>query len=186
VVSVARDTNFDGRADVTEYYQRGALVRRESDRDFNDRIDLVQHFDPVSHEEVRAVTDLNADGVADLLFLFQDGRAVYAKLAPSVRRGERRPAAARAVARQARTGRTPLAPLDDPFSDDLALRAVRVTAAAGDVLGPDAQFALPDVRGQPAGATVASRVCPSEVVSTSSPAVAFASPRGPPPSLFTT
>src|SRR6476620_10226346 len=80
VVSVALDTNFDGRADVQEYYERGALVRRESDRDFNDRVDLVQHFDPVSHEEVRAVTDLNADGVADLLFLFRDGQPVYAAL----------------------------------------------------------------------------------------------------------
>src|ERR1700733_5200776 len=32
---VAIDTNFDGRSDVREFYERSFLVRRESDRDFN-------------------------------------------------------------------------------------------------------------------------------------------------------
>src|SRR6266851_130679 len=45
VARIAVDTNFDGRSDVEEYYEDGALVRRESDRDFNDQIDLVQEFD---------------------------------------------------------------------------------------------------------------------------------------------
>lgn len=182
VVSVALDTNFDGRADIQEYYERGALVRRESDRDFNDRVDLVQHFDPVSHEEVRALTDVNADGVADLLFLFRDGQPVYAELAPNAHGLESREASAGAASRQTRTGHAPLVPLDDPFSNELALRAVHLNVASADVLGPDAPFALPDVRGRPARADVASRVCPPETRSTCSPPIASGSPRGPPPS----
>ena len=51
--SMAVDTNFDGRSDVHEYYQRGALVRRESDRDFNDQVDLVQDFDAVMYWSLR-------------------------------------------------------------------------------------------------------------------------------------
>src|SRR4029077_17187245 len=71
------DTNFDGRADVPERYERGALVRRELDRDFNDRVDLVQEFDPTTHEYARSVTDVDFDGTADLLVLFQGGRPVF-------------------------------------------------------------------------------------------------------------
>src|SRR6202521_3362175 len=43
---VTADTNFDGRSDVHEYYEHGALVRRESDGDFNGRVDFVQEFEP--------------------------------------------------------------------------------------------------------------------------------------------
>src|ERR1700704_428665 len=41
IATVAVDTNFDGRSDVQEYYEGGALVRRESDRDFDDRVDQI-------------------------------------------------------------------------------------------------------------------------------------------------
>src|ERR1700732_1973871 len=57
--SMAVDTNFDGRSDVHEYYQRGALVRRESDRDFNDQVDLVQDFDAATRQTVRSVSDVD-------------------------------------------------------------------------------------------------------------------------------
>src|SRR5215831_18265974 len=60
--SAAFDTNFDGRSDVQEYYQRGRLVRREADRDFNDRVDLLQEFDSVTQESTRAVIDVDFDG----------------------------------------------------------------------------------------------------------------------------
>src|SRR4249920_783144 len=50
LTTVAVDTNFDGRSDVHEYYAGGARVRRESDRDFNDRVDLVQDFDATTRE----------------------------------------------------------------------------------------------------------------------------------------
>src|SRR4249920_1079341 len=61
---VAVDTNFDGRSDVQEFYEDGALVRRESDRDFNDRVDLVQEFDAKTAESMRSVVDVDFDGTA--------------------------------------------------------------------------------------------------------------------------
>src|SRR5215510_2619568 len=39
------DKNFDGRSDVQEYYDHGVLVRRDSDLNFNDQVDLVEEFD---------------------------------------------------------------------------------------------------------------------------------------------
>jgi hypothetical protein len=81
---VSIDTNFDGRSDVEEYYDRGALVRRESDRDFSDRVDFVEEFDATTHEHVRSVADVDFDGKADLLELFQAGRLVYVKWASQV------------------------------------------------------------------------------------------------------
>ena len=81
LAKMAVDTNFDGRSDVDEYYESGALVRRESDRDFNDRIDLVQEFDATTREHVRSVVDKDFDGTADLLILFQDGQPVFSKWA---------------------------------------------------------------------------------------------------------
>src|SRR5215831_839041 len=81
LVSVALDTNFDGRSDVNEFYDHGALIRREIDRDFNNQVDLVQEFDPATRQIVRSISDVDADGVADLLLLFQDGKPVYSKWA---------------------------------------------------------------------------------------------------------
>src|SRR5580765_6097637 len=72
VSEVAIDTNSDGRTDVREYYERGVLVRRESDRDLNDRVDLVQEFDPTTSQPTRSVVDVDFDGTADLLVLFRD------------------------------------------------------------------------------------------------------------------
>src|SRR4029077_17049201 len=76
---VSVDTNFDGRSDVHEYYERGALVGRESDRDFNDRVDLIEEFDSTTRDRVRSVVDVDYDGVADLLVLFQRGQPVFTK-----------------------------------------------------------------------------------------------------------
>src|SRR5260370_41394051 len=56
---VGIDTNFDGRSDVREYYDSGALIRRESDRNFNDQVDLVEDFDPITHAHIRSVIDLD-------------------------------------------------------------------------------------------------------------------------------
>ena len=85
IATVAVDTNFDGRSDVEEFYEDGALIRRESDRDFNDQVDLVQEFDQATQKIVRSVADVNSDGVADLLVLFQDGRPVYSKWSLEIR-----------------------------------------------------------------------------------------------------
>src|SRR5262245_46237318 len=79
IASVAVDTNFDGRSDVEELYENGVLVRRQTDRDFDDQVDLIQDFDPATRQIVRSVTDVNADGVADLLVLFDNGTPVFSK-----------------------------------------------------------------------------------------------------------
>src|SRR5215471_977832 len=82
IASVAVDTNFDGRSDVEELYENGVLIRRQTDRDFDDQIDLVQDFDPATRQIVRSLTDVNADGVADLLVLFDNGTPVFSKWMP--------------------------------------------------------------------------------------------------------
>jgi hypothetical protein len=138
--SVAIDTNRDGRSDVEELYENGVLVRRETDRDFDDQIDLVQDFDPTTRQIVRSVTDVNSDGVADLLVLFENGRPVFSKWMAAV---------AQVVFRESVTARSfaqtsngPL-PLFDPFSNDLAYKPVRVDTAS------DEPFALPAPLGLP-------------------------------------
>jgi hypothetical protein len=126
---VAIDTNFDGRSDVHEYYESGVLVSRESDRNFDDRVDLVQQFDYTTHEQARAIEDVDYDGTADLLVLFQSGRPVFSKwahrVAPAVARG----ASARSALNpevQRRAADDPLTPLEDPFRTDLAVKGVSV------------------------------------------------------------
>jgi hypothetical protein len=140
---VAFDTNFDGRSDVHEYYERGALVRRESDRDFNDRVDLVEEFDPTTRERVRSVEDVDYDGTADLLVLFQHGQPVFRKwahpVAPAALSGDR----ARHADVSSRTADDQLAPLEDPFRTDLALRAVRVADGSADCVGLSTSGGLP-------------------------------------------
>ncbi len=127
--------------DVHEHYERARVsVRRETDRDFNDRVDLIEEFDPATSERVRSVEDVDYDGTADLLVLFQGGEPVFRKC-PS---GRHRPVSARAVStpgpasRQRlveRTADDQLAPLEDPFRTDLAMRAARVAAGSGDCVG---------------------------------------------------
>lgn len=181
VVTIARDTNFDGRSDVEEFYEGGALVRRESDRDFNDRVDLIQSFDPVSREVVRTVTDLNSDGVADLLFLFRDGQPVYAKPAVHAVRSTNAHTVDRAAsAGHPRRGHQPLLPLDDPFSGDLAFASVRLVDAPVDLLGPSSLYALPELRGQPERLESSSRIACSSPLDCPSAPSDSASPRGPP------
>ena len=140
LASVAVDTNFDGRSDVLEFYDDGALIRRESDRDFNDQIDLVQEFDQATQKIVRSVADVNSDGVGDLLVLFQDGRPVYSKWARAIR-----PVARDSIAtRMSRPVDLPLVSLVDPFSADLAFKAVRVASAAADSLGFPEPVGIPE------------------------------------------
>jgi hypothetical protein len=113
---VTIDANFDGVPDREEQYETGVLVRRESDRNFDQLTDLVEEFDPITHLLVRSVTDVDYDGVADRLMLFQDGRAVRTEwaAAPSASRGT--------GVRSARSAAT-LAPLADPFSQRAAYRS---------------------------------------------------------------
>jgi len=117
---VAIDTNFDGRWDVEEFYEDGTLARRESDRDFNNRADLVEEFDARTEEPTRSVVDLDSDGVADVLVLVADGHPVLAAWAPDETASRER---SRSVA-GAPSGEA-LAPLVDPFRGEAALRAAR-------------------------------------------------------------
>jgi hypothetical protein len=141
---VGIDTNFDGRSDVREYYDSGGLIRRESDRNFNDQVDLVEDFDPITHDHIRSVIDLDFDGTADRLELFAGGRAVFSKQLDS-----RSPAFARTGGRSAlvgvtvRTGDDPLVSLLDPFSGDRALRAARAAANGGSSVGLASSGGLP-------------------------------------------
>jgi hypothetical protein len=144
---VSVDTNFDGRSDVQEFYEGGALVRRESDRDFNDRVDLVQDFDAETRQSVRAIVDVDFDGTADLLVLFQDGQPVYSKWAGRAARVSTRAGASRA-APAPRAADDRLAPLDDPFRGDLSVRAVRVAAGADDCVELSASGGLPTTRSE--------------------------------------
>src|SRR5262249_9684184 len=133
LVSVALDTNFDGRSDVNEFYDNGALIRREIDRDFNNQVDLVQEFDPATRQIVRSISDIDADGVADVLLLFQDGQPVYSKWAHRHARAASGAFHAVASSALADTGQL-LVALSDPFSGDLAVKATRTSVPARDTL----------------------------------------------------
>jgi hypothetical protein len=146
ILEMTLDTNFDGRSDVYEYYERGALVRRESDRDFNDRIDLVQQYEGPTSEHASSIVDVDADGTADLLVLFQGGRPVFTKWShpkTSVRAlATSLGAVSTPSARDdARPGQ--LVPLENPFAGDLAVRAVSIPADSGDAVGLSTAGGLP-------------------------------------------
>jgi hypothetical protein len=180
---VAVDTNFDGRADVREYYERGALVRRESDRDFNDRVDLVQEFDATTRESVRSVVDVDFDGTADLLVLFRGGQPVFSKWAHSVAPVVATGFSALNTETTHRTGNDQLEPLQDPFSADLSVRAVRVLADGGDTVGLTTSGGLPASPHDGANPLESSSAVSGSCVSHPAPAtIAPYSPRGPPAS----
>jgi hypothetical protein len=179
LVSVALDTNFDGRSDVNEFYDNGALVRRELDRDFNNQIDLVQEFDPGTRQIVRSISDVDADGVADVLLLFQNGQPVYSKWAHATSGlfDSNEPSAA-SDARQ-----RPLRALADPFSGDLAVKGTRTGALIRDTLAVAAASGLPQAI-LPAVSLTASSFVTTGFSAVAAPAAGPRSPRGPPRLLF--
>jgi hypothetical protein len=184
VATVSVDTNFDGRSDVQEYYDGGALVRRESDRDFNDQIDLVQEFDATTRLSVRSVSDVDFDGAADLLVLFESGRPVFSRWTnrPSPAADESR---ARPAALPARLGNDRLGALEDPFAGDLAVRAVQGSPGPGDYVGTAQSGGLPRA-GEHLASPFASvpRHVDREITLPASVAVIPHSPRGPPVRLL--
>jgi hypothetical protein len=183
VARIAVDTNFDGRSDVEEFYEDGALVRRESDRDFNDQIDLVQEFDRTTQQIVRSVSDVNSDGVADLLVLFQDGQPVYSKWAQTMRALPVRAVAATGTSRKTHQ---PLKSLSDPFSGDVAFEPVRVSPEANDSLGLPAPMGMPAVSSDVIRFAKASPSIALDDQSVSSTVVDSVSLRGPPALSFLT
>jgi hypothetical protein len=177
IARVAVDTNFDGRSDVQEFYENGALIRRESDRDFDNQIDLVQDFDQTTHKIIRSVVDVNADGVADLLVLFQDGRLVYSKWARASR-----PVATSDFPLKNISGRSDLPPVSfvDPFTNDPALGAIHVSPGTVDFLGLPVPVGMPEVGDNDAGSAHASSSIAFNDRSASPTLVGPSSLRGPP------
>jgi hypothetical protein len=183
LAQVAVDTNFDGRADVREFYEGDALVRRESDRDFNDRVDLTQDFDPTTRQLVRSVADVDFDGIADLLVLFRDGQPVYSKWVTPAAPVVVVAGTVRRAAAAYRASNDQLAPLVDPFRTDRSVRAVHILEGAGDYVGLSTSGGLPASCCDVAGAFPASSAIPgSEVFRPASTAIVPSPPRGPPAS----
>ena len=119
------DSNFDGHPDREEDYRDGSLVRRETDRNFDQRVDLIEEFDPSTHQHLKSTVDADFDGRADLLVLFQDGQPVYSEWAkPDV---DSRQAA---VADDASASTRGLVALLDPFSRSASLYGPRPPGAA--------------------------------------------------------
>ncbi len=174
-VEVSIDSNFDGRSDIQQHYERGALVREERDRNFDDRVDLVEEFDAATREILRSVVDTDLDGSADLLVLYQAGRPVFSE--------SRRQAGGqvRAAAPVTRSAADALAPLADPFDGDTAVRPAGASArgwltAVGFPVGVPA-VAAPDVRRARA---VSTRVSALDAVSIADTSSGPRSPRAPP------
>jgi len=179
VAAVARDTNFDGLLDVQEFYERGALVRRDTDRDFNDIVDLIELFDRVTGREVRSISDLDGNGVADLQVSFDEGRPVYA------RRLDDHSVVAGATSLRAH-GATPhhkgintLVPLADPFAEEPVLAAGALAAGQPDFVASSAVVGVRRIRGQPLYAARPYGLV-DESARLLSCAFAAPSPRGPP------
>ena len=141
VTEVDRDTNFDGKPDVEEYYERGALVRRESDRNFNGQADLIEEFDADTHGQTRSVIDIDYDGTADLLILFRDGRPVFSK-----RACPKPPNGAIRTTPVGQNDRVALIPLGDPFQSDTAIRTTHTGLGDEAFIGLSTTGGLPSAR----------------------------------------
>jgi hypothetical protein len=180
LVAVAIDTNFDGRSDVHEYYDHGVLLRRELDRDFNDQIDLAEDFDRVTHDVLREIVDVNGDGSADLLVLFEAGQPVFSQWVVSTRTNLARHEQVRGLLIGHRDSADPLASLLDPFRPDTT-----VSKAAGS----DGTVGLFTWGGLPASDMHAVTPATSASLDARDPqprslvALSPRSPRGPPPLL---
>jgi hypothetical protein len=155
--SVVIDTNFDGRSDVEELYENGVLVRRASDRNFDDQIDLVQDFDPATRQIVRSIADVNDDGVADLLVLFQNGQPVFSKWTAAISWVARRDTAALEWA-----WHQTLAPLVDPFSGDTAYKPLRIDATSDDAYWLPGPLDLPEAESESVALVRSARASTSE------------------------
>jgi len=118
---VATDTNFDGRPDERLRYRNGDLVSLETDSDFDNRVDIVEEFDPITHEVVRSLIDIDEDGRADLLVLSHDGQAVFEKWVDQLAS----PARVLTASADLPLDDDDLIPLADPFIGDITVRSSR-------------------------------------------------------------
>jgi hypothetical protein len=146
IAEIDVDSNFDGKPDIQEYYERGVLVRRESDRNFNGQTDLIEEFDAETNGRTRSVIDLDYDGTADLLVLFRDGEPVFSKRAtPQNSDRTPRPGVHEGDA-------TRLVRLIDPFEWETAVRAVHTLPDRTEWVGVSTSGGLPTPRAAKSGA----------------------------------
>jgi hypothetical protein len=174
LVEVVTDTNFDGRPDQEDDYRNNALILRETDRNFDDQIDEVEEFDAETSQPIRSIVDVDFDGTADLLTLFQDGQPVFSKWnATSVARPSFAAPVAVGLAEQLR-------PLVDPFAYETTLRA-----SSSRNEGTPTILLLPTVA-RPADTLNAvdeltpSRLPASRATHPQTDRISFRTPRGPP------
>lgn len=139
LAEVQVDSNFDGRPDIEEYYERGVLIRRESDRNFNGQADLVEEFDAETSQQTRSLVDIDYDGSADLLVLFQDGRPVFSKR--TVQEGRGIPTSSSPSVDKEGPGH--LGRLMDPFESETAVRALHTPSSADGCIGLSSSGGLP-------------------------------------------
>jgi YD repeat-containing protein len=152
----AYDRNRDGQFEEVDYFDHGRLVKRAIDRDDDSRIDLIEEFDPWTEEPTRSIVDVDRDGIADLLVLFQNGRPAYAKWSSGLSPNQPRHQRHASVVDRDSFGR---AVLVDPFLVELAIRAERLARSSGSCSGippPDrSDPAVDTTRPQ----TIASSLC---------------------------
>lgn len=69
------DINWDGKVDLTQYYDaRENKVREEMDLDFDGKVDAVYYFE--RGVNVRREEDVNGDGRADVIKYYEKGKLV--------------------------------------------------------------------------------------------------------------
>jgi hypothetical protein len=180
LAAIAIDTNFDGRTDVEERYDDGALVERDVDRDFDRHIDVKQIFDPAAHALIRTVIDSDGDGLSDLLVLFQNGRPVYSEWVEP----EPLPTDLTAWRGGERTG-DELAPLVDVFGFQASIRARAATSVVERFATPSRCRDLPRDRAVALPpAELPLRVVSADDSGAAGSATRRPSPRGPPVSML--
>ncbi len=60
------------RTNVWRYYEKGVLVREDTDTNFDGSIDTIKHFDPKSGTVIKLVRDTNFDGSFDSVVEYDD------------------------------------------------------------------------------------------------------------------
>lgn len=169
------DSNFDGRPDIQEYYQHGALVRREVDRNFDDQIDLVEEFDEATQQHVRSVVDVDYDGTADLLVLFRDGVPVYSKYSEAPNR-----VTAAGFSQRVPTRHRGLLALTDPFAAEASVRMAHRAVSVRDSAIVLTAGGLPPPPVVPIAPPIVTAVADSGIQQAALPHLVSASPRAPP------
>lgn len=68
------DINFDGKVDVTSHYEDGNLTREEIDADFDGRLDWTDFYQ--DGKRIRQEADTQWDGKTDTWKFFEEGKVI--------------------------------------------------------------------------------------------------------------